>query len=184
MFLLWGFSSLVLSLAPLLGTLCSAQWMIVSIHFCICQALAKALRRQLLSGFCQQALVSICHSGFGGCLWYGSPSGALSVYMIVTSNSALNFVSVTHSMDILFLLLRRSLSFWAKIEWTWDSVNLRFWVFQNSWQSSFLRDPDPVWPSSCDAAILKYWDPGHATLPGKWYLLWGPRSCQLCWKPR
>jgi hypothetical protein len=30
-----------------LWTMCSIQWMIVSIHFCICQALAKALRRQL-----------------------------------------------------------------------------------------------------------------------------------------
>ena len=37
----------VLSLTPSLGTLCSVQWMTVSIHFCICQALAKALRRQL-----------------------------------------------------------------------------------------------------------------------------------------
>jgi hypothetical protein len=30
-----------------LGTLCSVQWMSVSIHFCICHALAKTLRRQL-----------------------------------------------------------------------------------------------------------------------------------------
>jgi hypothetical protein len=30
----------VLSLSPSLGTLFSTQWMIVSIHFCICQALA------------------------------------------------------------------------------------------------------------------------------------------------
>jgi hypothetical protein len=35
----------VLSLAPSLGTLCSIQWMSVSIHFCICQALAEPLRR-------------------------------------------------------------------------------------------------------------------------------------------
>jgi hypothetical protein len=33
----------VLSLAPSLGTLCSIQWIIVSIHFCICQALAEPL---------------------------------------------------------------------------------------------------------------------------------------------
>jgi hypothetical protein len=37
----------VLSLAPSLGTLCSGQWMTVSTHFCICQALAETLRRQL-----------------------------------------------------------------------------------------------------------------------------------------
>jgi hypothetical protein len=30
----------IYSLAPSLGTLCSVQWMIVNIHFCICQALA------------------------------------------------------------------------------------------------------------------------------------------------
>jgi hypothetical protein len=31
----------VLSLAPTLGTLCSVQWLDVSIHLCICQALAE-----------------------------------------------------------------------------------------------------------------------------------------------
>jgi hypothetical protein len=35
----------VLSLAPSLGTLCSVQRITVSIHFCICQALAEPLRR-------------------------------------------------------------------------------------------------------------------------------------------
>jgi hypothetical protein len=35
----------VLSLALPLGTLCSVQWMTVSIPFCICQALAETLRR-------------------------------------------------------------------------------------------------------------------------------------------
>ena len=37
----------ILSLAPSLGILCSIQWMTVSIHFYICQALAEPLRRQL-----------------------------------------------------------------------------------------------------------------------------------------
>jgi hypothetical protein len=37
----------VLSLAPSLSTLCSVKWMIVSIHFCICQALAESHRKQL-----------------------------------------------------------------------------------------------------------------------------------------
>ena len=36
----------VLSLAPSLGTLCSIQWIAVSIHFCICQALVDPHRRQ------------------------------------------------------------------------------------------------------------------------------------------
>ena len=60
----------VLSLGPSLGTLCSIQWMIVSIHFCICQALAKALRRQLYqTPVSRLLLVSAIVSGFGGCLW-------------------------------------------------------------------------------------------------------------------
>ena len=37
----------VLSLALSLRTLCSVQWMAVSLHFYICQALAEPLRRQL-----------------------------------------------------------------------------------------------------------------------------------------
>jgi hypothetical protein len=37
----------VLSLAPSLGTLCSVQEMAENIQFCICQALADPLRRQL-----------------------------------------------------------------------------------------------------------------------------------------
>jgi hypothetical protein len=34
----------VLSLAPPLRTLCSDQWMAVSIHFCICQTLVSLSR--------------------------------------------------------------------------------------------------------------------------------------------
>jgi hypothetical protein len=37
----------VLSLAPSLGNLCSVQWMTMSIHFCISQALAEPHRGQL-----------------------------------------------------------------------------------------------------------------------------------------
>jgi hypothetical protein len=37
----------VLSLAHSWGTLCSIQWTAVSLHFCVCQALAEPLRRQL-----------------------------------------------------------------------------------------------------------------------------------------
>jgi hypothetical protein len=37
----------VLSLTPSLRTLCSVQWMAVRIHFCIYQALAEPLKRQL-----------------------------------------------------------------------------------------------------------------------------------------
>jgi hypothetical protein len=37
----------VLSLTPSLGIPCSVQWLAVSIHLCICQAVAEPLRRQL-----------------------------------------------------------------------------------------------------------------------------------------
>jgi hypothetical protein len=37
----------VLSLSPPLESQCSVQWLVVSIHLCICQALAEPLRRQL-----------------------------------------------------------------------------------------------------------------------------------------
>jgi hypothetical protein len=66
----------VLSLAPSLGTLCSIQWMIVSIHVCICQALAESLRRQLYQApVSKHLLASTIVSGFGGCLWDRSPGG-------------------------------------------------------------------------------------------------------------
>jgi hypothetical protein len=39
----------------------------------------RASQETAISGFCQQALVGICLvSGFGGCLWDGFPSGAVS----------------------------------------------------------------------------------------------------------
>jgi hypothetical protein len=38
-----------------------------------------------------------------------------SLWMVTPSDSAPNFVSVTPSMGILFLLLRRILSFWANL---------------------------------------------------------------------
>jgi hypothetical protein len=69
----------VFSLAPLLGTLCSFQWMSVSIYFCIWQALAEPLRRQLYQTLVSNPLLaSTIGSGFGGCLWNGSPGGVVS----------------------------------------------------------------------------------------------------------
>jgi hypothetical protein len=60
----------VLSLALSLGSLCSVQWMAVSIHFCIYQALAEPLRGQLYQApVSKLLLVSAIVSGFGGCIW-------------------------------------------------------------------------------------------------------------------
>jgi hypothetical protein len=53
------------------------------------------------------------------------------------------------------------------ILWSRAPVNLRFWVCQFFWQSSFLWDPEIlVWPSSCYPGILESEDPGHVTAPG------------------
>jgi hypothetical protein len=55
----------VSSLVPLLGTLCSVQWMAVSTHFCICQALAELLRRELYQDpVSKHLLASIIVSGW------------------------------------------------------------------------------------------------------------------------
>jgi hypothetical protein len=61
----------VLSLARSLATLCSVQWMAVSIHFCICRSLAETLRRQLYqTPVSKLLLASAIVSGFGGCLCF------------------------------------------------------------------------------------------------------------------
>ena len=87
LFLLWGCKPLqvplVLSIIPPLGTplrtLCSVQWLAVSIHLCICQALAESLRRQpyqvLIS---KHFLAYTIVSEFGDCIWDKSPGGAVS----------------------------------------------------------------------------------------------------------
>jgi hypothetical protein len=41
----------ILSLASSLGTLCSIQWMAVSIHFCICQALFAVFQKAWSYGY-------------------------------------------------------------------------------------------------------------------------------------
>jgi hypothetical protein len=76
----------VLSLVPSLGTLCSIQWMTVSIHFCICQAPADPLRRQLYQAPVSKLLLaSAIVSGFDDCLWDGPPSGAVFGWLFLLS---------------------------------------------------------------------------------------------------
>jgi hypothetical protein len=60
----------ILSLALSLGSLCSVQKMAVSIHFCIFQALTEPFRRQIYQVPVSKLFLA---SGFGGCLWDGSP---------------------------------------------------------------------------------------------------------------
>ena len=91
----------VLSLAPSLGTLCFVQWMAVSIYFCICQTLEEPLRRKLYQAQVSNHLLEYTIlSGFGVCLWDGSPGGAVSGWSSL--QSLLQNLSVTRSMGILF----------------------------------------------------------------------------------
>jgi hypothetical protein len=69
----------VFSLAPSLGTTCSVRWMTVNIHFCVSQALAESLRRQLYQSPVSKLLLAYAIvSGFRGCLWAGSLGRAVS----------------------------------------------------------------------------------------------------------
>jgi hypothetical protein len=61
----WHSAPWVLSLTPSLGTLCQCQWMTVNIHFCICQALAEHLRRQIF----QAPLAQIVGIHNSVCIW-------------------------------------------------------------------------------------------------------------------
>ena len=67
----------------------------------------RASQETAISGSCQQALVGICSSVWVWRLFMGWNSRWGSFWLVIPSVSALNFVSVTHSMGILFPLLRR-----------------------------------------------------------------------------
>ena len=65
----------------------------MSIHFCICQALAEPLKRQLHQApFSQLLLASTIVSGFAGCLWDGYPGGDLSVDTLVLLRRGTEFL--------------------------------------------------------------------------------------------
>jgi len=67
------------SLALLLRTLCSVQWMAVSIHFWICQALAEPLRGQLYQAPVSKHLLTFTIlPGFWNCLWNESSGRTVS----------------------------------------------------------------------------------------------------------
>ena len=116
----------VLSLAPSLGTLCSVQWMTVSIYFCICQALAEPLRRQLNQAPVSKLLLaSTIVSGFGGIFMGWIPKWD-SLWMVIPSVSASHFVSVMPPIGILILHLRK-----VDISTLWVSFFLSFMRFMN-----------------------------------------------------
>jgi hypothetical protein len=129
----------VLYLAPSLGIMCSIQWMIVSIHFCICQALAEPLRRQLYQAPVSRLLwASAIVSGLGGCLGDGSPSGAISGWSFLFKEFGLIFIWWFISLWLVFPLFlppcsctclsrsNNSCSFHFYVSQTWSLIYLQF----------------------------------------------------------
>ena len=92
-----------------------------------------------LSGSCQQALVGIHNSVWVWWLFMEWIPRWGSVWMVIPSFSALNFVYVTTSMDILFLLLRR-----IEVSTLWPSFFLSF-----------------MWFANCILGILSFWANTH-----------------------
>ena len=69
----------------------------------------RASQGRAISGSCQRALVGICNSV---CVWWlfmGWIPRWGSIWMVIPSVSAPNFVSVTPSMGVLFPILRRGI---------------------------------------------------------------------------
>jgi hypothetical protein len=113
------FSSLGTSLAPSLGTLCSVQWMTVSIHFCICQELAEPCRRQLYQAPISRLLLASAYC-LGLMVVYGvDPQMGQS--LDCHSFRLCSELCLCTSMGILFPILRRN-----KVSTLWSSFFLSF----------------------------------------------------------
>jgi hypothetical protein len=90
-----------------------------------------------ISGFCQENLVGICNSVW---VWWWFMEWIPrwgSLWMVLPSISAPNFVSVTPSMGILFLLLRRN-----EVSTLWSSFFLSFISFANCILGILTRDTE------------------------------------------
>jgi hypothetical protein len=79
-----------------------------------------------ISGSCQENLVGICNSVWVWWLIVGWIFRWDSLWMVLPSVSAPNFVSVTPSMGILFPILRRN-----EVSTLWSSLFLSFMCFTN-----------------------------------------------------
>ena len=91
--------------------------MIVLIHLLLyLPGIGIASQERAMSGSCQQNLSGICNSVWVWWLYMGWIPGWGSLWMVLPSVSAPNFVSVTPFMGILFPILRRS-----KVSILWSS---------------------------------------------------------------
>jgi hypothetical protein len=96
---------------------------------------SRASQETAISGSSQQALLGIYNSVWVWWLYMGWILRWGSHWMVIPSVSALHFVSVTPSMDILIPFLRRS-----KVSTLWSSFFLSFICFGNCylWYSKLL----------------------------------------------
>ena len=99
----------------------------------------RASQKTALSGSCQQALFGICNSVWVWWLFMKWIPRWGSFWMVIPSVSAMNFVSVTPSMGILFPLLKRT-----ELSTVWSSFFLSFMCFAN-----------------CILCIRNFWDNIH-----------------------
>jgi hypothetical protein len=84
-----------LPLTPPLGSLWSARWLVASICFFIGQDLAEPFRTQLYQAPVSKHLAFLIVSGFGVCMWDGSPGGTISGWPVLQS--------LLHSLSLYFL---------------------------------------------------------------------------------
>ena len=82
MFLLWGFSSFKLSgnfSGSFIGELVIRPMDDSEHSLLYMPGTGRLSQETAISGSCQQVLLGVCLvTGFGGCLWGGSPSGVVS----------------------------------------------------------------------------------------------------------
>ena len=101
-----------------------------------------ASQETAISGSFQQNLAGICNSVWVWWLYMGWIPGWGSLWMVLPSVSAPNFISVTPSMGILFSILRRS-----EVSTLWSSFFLSFMCFAN-----------------CILGILSFWANIHLSV--------------------
>jgi hypothetical protein len=127
----------VLSLTPPLGTLCSVQCMVMNIHFCLCQALAESLKRQLYQAPVRKHLLaSTIVSGFGNCTWDGSPGETVTEWLIFYMHNAIFYYILPPFYPLLPLYHEDPKNF-IKVVYR----NMSLYLFRRAWKSNqWLHD--------------------------------------------
>jgi hypothetical protein len=114
-------------------------------------------QERAMSGSCQQNLSGTCNSVWVWWLYMRWIPGWVSLWMVIPSVLALNFVSVTHSMGILLPILRL-----REVCTLWYSFFLSFMCFAN-----------------CILDILSFWSNIHLSVSAYhvcYFVIWLPHS--------